>query len=332
VSRLPLLRDAARVTTLFVVLAASACASAPRVPIAELADPSGDVRLRHPDSPGVRDGTFDLEAFALYRQGEDVVAELTFGAPVRSLDQVRIAEDLTRSLLPQTIDIYLDSVPGAGHIAALPGRGFDVPAAEAWDWVLVISPLGDNDGPDIIRPTHVVTRGRTLRATFHGAEVPPGISGVLVTVMATSTTGEGRVRQVVRSGADCRAWDDARCALEGSGPPVLDATGDVTEGRPVSLDYLGQPRPRPTGVPVVFAQGALITASPVREGQLSAGQLVTVVDAAGLPLGTATVLSVAGDAASLRLVKGEVGDEASAVIPVEATTPIAPGSAGDDHE
>lgn len=326
------LRDAARAATTLLAFAASACASAPRVPIAEIADPVGDVRLHHPDSPGVRDGSFDLVGFSLYREGEDVVAELTFDAPVRPVDHVRVAEDLSRSLLPQTVDIYLDSVPGVGHIQALPGRGFDVPAAEAWDWVLVISPLADNEGGDILRPTHTIARGRTLRATFRGSEVPREISGVLVAVLATSTSGEGRVRQVVRSGADCRVWDDARCQLEGSGPPILDATSDVSDARPVPLDYLGAPRPRPTGVRVAFAQGALLTASPVAEGQLVAGQLVTVVDAAGQALGTATVLSVAGDAASLRLTSGEASEGASAVIPVTATTPIAPAPEGGDHK
>ncbi len=318
-------------TCLLGTLWTSACATQPRTVLVDLADPEGDVRLVHPDAADIRAGTFDLERFTLWREGDEVVAEVTFAAPVRRLRDVRLAEDLAVDLWPQTVDVYLDSVPGAGHIAALPGRGFDVPAAEAWDWVLVISSLRDNDGGDVLRPTHVVSSGHTLRASFHARDIPPHIAGVLVAVMATSTTGEGRVRQVAPSGGDCHVWDDARCHLVGAGPPVLDATEEVVPARPVPLAYPSGDRPRPTGIPVAFAQGALLTASPVRDGELAAGQLVTVVDAAGVAIGTATVLSVAGDAASLRLTAGEASQGASAVIPVTATIPIAPTSPGGDQ-
>lgn len=311
---------------------ASACATQPRTVLVDLADPEGDVRLVHPDAAGIREGTFDLEHFTLWREGDEVIAEVTFAAPVHKLKGVRLAEDLAVDLWPQTVDVYLDSVPGAGHIAALPGRDFDVPAAEAWDWALVISSLRDNDGGDVLRPTHIVSSGRTLRASFHARDIPPHIAGVLVTVMSTSTTGEGRVRQVTPSGGDCHVWDDERCHLVGTGPPVLDATADVAPVRPVPLAYPNGDRPRPTGIPVAFAQGALLTASPVPEGALAAGQLVTVMDAAGVAIGTATVLSVAGDAASLRLTAGEASQGAVAVIPVTATTPLAPESPGGDHD
>lgn len=310
------------------LFALGACATSNPTPVFDLPDPAGDVRLHHPPSALVGPGTFDLERFSLARDGDRVIVEVTFGAPLRTERAARVAEDLTRDLLPQTVDVYLDTVPGEGQLRALPGRGFTVPASEAWDWVLVVSSLDDLDEANVIRPLHVVTRGRTLRATFDGRRVPREIAGVLPVVLATSTSGEGRVRPVQLAGGDCHVWQDERCFLEGKGPPVLDTVGEVTGGRVIALHYRDGERPRPSTLPIVFKQGEVLTVSPTPEGLLAVGALVTVVDAAGAPLGTASVMSVVGEVSSLRWVGGEVPEAASAIIPSAGpvTPPAAPKS------
>ena len=268
----------------------------------DLADATGDVRLLHPTHPDIGPGTFDLERLTLARAGGAWRLEATFVAPVQTINEVRAARDRVVTMVPQTIDVYLDTVPDAGHIAALPGRGFRVPAGEAWDKVLVVSSLPDLSEDDVVYASRVTASGRRLIATFPGDAIPDGVRGALVVVLATSPTGEGRVRPVGRSG-DCRVWDDERCRLDGDGPPVLDALAlDVRVDRPLSLSYLDAQRPKVNGTPVVFQRGTLLSAAPVLAAEIAKGRLATVLDAAGEALGTAIVLNVVGDTAALEVV------------------------------
>lgn len=296
------------------------CASAPAEVIFDLEDPSGDVRLTHPPQQGIQDGTFDLDRATLVRRGDRLIAELTFGAPVRVMRGVRLSEDRVRDVWPQSVDIYLDTLADAGAVETLPGRDFHVPAAEAWDRVLAISAIDDLTAPGLVRPLHVVTRGRQIVATFDARDVHRQIRGGLVVVLAASARGTGRVRPVRPALGDCHVWDDDRCTLTGTGPPVLDSTSQVVAGRPVALTYAEGERPRPRPIPVVFHQGELVSASPVVGAQLVEGALATVVDAAGEALATAVVLSVVGDVASLRLV-GPLGGVAAGVVPIGPSAP-----------
>lgn len=268
----------------------------------DFADASGDVRLVHPLAPGIGPGTFDLERLTLAKVAGVWRLEATFAAPVAPLEDVRAARDRIVTMLPQTIDVYLDTVPDAGHIAALPGRGFRVPAGEAWDRVLVASSVPDLSEDDVVHALRVTANGRRLIATFPGDALPDHVRGVLAVVLATSPTGDGRVRPVGHGG-DCRVWDDERCRLEGDGPPVLDALAlDVRVDRPLNLTYATGERPQVSGTPVVFQRGTLLSAAPVLASEIAKGRLATVLDKAGEALGTAIVLNVVGDTAAMEVV------------------------------
>lgn len=281
------------------VLGACASAGANNPPWSfEMADPRGDVRLEHPAHPDIERGTFDLEHVKLERVGDRFELEVTFAAQVRRLTDVRPARDRVVEMVPMTIDVYLDTRDG-GQVDALPGRGFRVPAGEAWDHVLVMSELPDLSETGLIHAQRVTVAGRRLHATFLAAGVED-VRGVLVVVLATSSSGDGRVRQVGSTG-ECRVWDDFRCVLIGTDPPVIDALGEVKPGRPVALHYAEGRRPAVSATPVIFVRGKLIGVAPIQPGQAIVGRFATVVDATGQALATAVVLSVVGDTASLEV-------------------------------
>jgi len=294
---------------------ASAAASHGAEPLIELADHLGDVRLAHPPYPGLDDDTFDLEHFKLERAGGGWRLEATFASPVPILTEVRAARDRVVAMVPMTIDVYLDTRPEVGHLAALPGRGFRVPASEAWDRVLVVSSVPDVDEAGVVHALRVTPSGRRLTATFPADAITEPVRGILVVVLATSATAEGRVRPASKGAAECRVWDEIRCHLLGDGPPVIDALAtEVGPSRPIPLFYLAGDRPTPKGVPVVFQRGALISAAPIEAGQVETGRLATVLDASGLALGTAVVVSVSGDTASLELVGARSIEGAHSVV------------------
>lgn len=284
-----------------------ACASGRGEVVFDLSDPAGDVRLEHPRHPGVGQGTFDLERVTLRRAGTQWVLEASFAEPVRALTDVRLGQDFAEPIWPQTIDVYLDVTPGRGHVEALAGRGVRVSAAEAWDRALVVSSIADLDADDVVFAQTIVARGRTLVATFAGDAVPAGVRGALVLILATSPSGDGRVRPVAPGGV-CHVWDDQRCTLAGAGPPILDASAPIEAPRPVALSYREGSRPDPVKVPVVFVRGRLVGAAPVGAGDAAKGHLATLYDAAGQPIASAVVLDRVGDTVTLEVV-GEVGVE-----------------------
>jgi len=282
--------------------------------VLDFADAPGDVRLVHPIHPDLGPGTFDLEHVTLAKVGDAWRLEATFASPVPTMSDIRAARDRIVTMVPQTIDVYLDTVPEAGHIAALPGRDFRVPAGEAWDRVLVVSSMPDLSEDDVVQAARITASGRRLIATFPGDAIVGPVRGVLVVVLATSPTGDGRVRRVGHGG-DCRVWDDDRCRLEGAGPPVLDALGlDVRVDRPLSLTYVSGERPKVSGIPVVFQRGTLLSAAPVVFAEVAKGRLATVLDAAGEALGTAIVLNVVGDTAALEVVGSSKVEGARTVV------------------
>ncbi|HRE87895.1 MAG TPA: glucodextranase DOMON-like domain-containing protein [Myxococcota bacterium] len=260
------------------------------------------MRLEHPEHPGLERHTFDLTRVSLSHRGREVTVEATFAAPVRELDY-RAARDRAVVMVPMTLDVYLDLAPG-GRLDALPGRGVRFPAAEGWERVLVVSGLPDLSEDGLIHAHRVSIAGRTLKAVFELDLPVSAETGVQVVVLATSMSGEGRVRAVGRHG-ECRVWDDFRCVLIGEDPPVLDALGEVSRGAPLAMIY-AQPREAPAvaRIPVVFVRGKLVGVAPVGP-ETKAGQLATLYDGAGVAKATAVVLSVVGDTASLEVVSGD---------------------------
>lgn len=302
-----------------VVLGACASAGATGTPwLFEMADPPGDIRLEHPAHPDLDKGTFDLERVKLERLGDRFVLEVTFVSPVKRLTDVRPARDRVVEMVPMTIDVYLDTRDG-GHLEALPGRAFRVPAGEAWDHVLVLSELPDLSEDGLIHAQRVAIAGRRLRATFLARGVED-VRGVLVVVLATSSSGSGRVRQVGTAG-ECRVWEDFRCVLIGNDPPIIDALGEVMPGRPVALHYADGQRPTVATTPVIFVRGKLVGVAPVEASQAVVGRFATVVDAAGKALATAVVVSVVGDTASLEVVGEGSAEGGMGVVFDNAVTP-----------
>lgn len=265
-------------------------------------DPRGDMRLEHPEHPGIERHTFDLTRLDLSQRGRQLTVEATFAAPVRELDY-RAARDRAVVMVPMTLDVYLDLEPG-GRVEGLPGRGIRFPASEGWERVLVVSGLPDLSEDGLIHAQRVSIAGRTLKAVFDLDVAVTAATGVQVVVLATSMSGDGRVRAVGRHG-ECRVWDDFRCVLVGKDPPVIDALGEVSSGAPLAMVY-DQPVPKPetARVPVIFVRGKLVGAAPVGP-EAMVGQLATLYDAAGVAKATAVVLSVVGDTASLEVVSGD---------------------------
>ncbi|MFO0750305.1 MAG: hypothetical protein U1F43_32240 [Myxococcota bacterium] len=233
---------------------------------------------------------------------------------MQTLTDVRAARDHIVTMVPQTIDVYLDTTgDDRGHLKALPGRHFRVPASEGWEQVLVVSSLDDLTDDGVVHPLRVTTRGRRLVALFPEDAIIGPVKGVLAIVLATSTAGDGRVRPVTRGGGDCTVWDDSRCTLAGDGPPILDGIGVIEADRPLSLTYLDGPRPLPDGVKVVFARGALVGVAPITP-DIAKGRLATLVDHQGAAFGTAMVVSVVGDTATLEVIGGGSGEAADHAI------------------
>ncbi len=274
-------------------------------PAVRLVDATGDVRLRHPEVAGLERGTFDLVELALSRDAQDrVVVEATFAAPVRQLTGARVRTDEVIALYPQTVDVYLDLVPDAGQVATLPGRLVHVPAAEAWDAVLVLSSVRRAPADGATLPLALTAHGRTLRGVFPAGAVVGTIRGVLALVLATSPRSDGGVRGVGNAlTTDCRTFDRKACLLTGDAPPVLDATGAV--GLTMALVYLDGQRPDARRTPVVYARGVLVNAAPAPPAT-TVGTLATLHDAGGVVIGTAVVEGVVGEVLALRWL-GEPG-------------------------
>lgn len=292
-------------------LGAAGCATVPPNWTFSQVDPRGDTRLVHPEHPGMDGGSFDLTGLTLSQRGSELTVQATFVSPVRELD-ARPARDRAVTMVPMTLDVYLDFAPG-GHVEALPGRGFRFPASDGWEKVLVVSGLADLNEDDLIHANRVAVAGRTLKAVFDlGSLVLPQTTGVQVVVMATAMSGDGRVRGVGTHG-DCRVWDDYRCVLIGQDPPVIDALAEVQKGRPVAMNYPeGTVRETVARTPVVFVRGKLVGAAPVGP-EVSVGQLGTLYGADGAAIATAVVLSVVGDTASLEVVGDGVADGAVSI-------------------
>ena len=276
-----------------------------------ISDPSGDARLRHPDHPQIRPGTFDLTHFELLETETQLIAIVTFAAVIRPIQNVRLSEDRRATIFPQTVDIYLDTTPGAGAVETLPDRNIHIPANEAWDQVLVMSSIRDMHVGGVIYASHLSASGRTLIGTFDKSRLEGTIKGALVLVLASASRGDGRVRLASTFKGVCTDWNPNRCTLLGSGPPILDSTVKITEQGPVALTYFGDaPRPAPKTIPVVFRRGRLIGAAPVTSKRIKQGNFATIFNDKGNAIASAVVVSVVDDTASLEII-GEAAPESA---------------------
>ena len=284
------------------------------VSVWKVTDPDNDVRLTHPEHPDINGGTFELTSFELLESDTHLIARAVFSSPVRAIRNVRLSEDRRGTIYPQTVDIYIDSSPEVGAMEALPDRNIHVTASEAWDQVLVMSSIRELNLPGLIYASHLIARGKTLIGVFEKEGVVSPIRGALVLVTASSPRGTGRIRLASTFKGICTDWNQMRCTLLGSGPPVLDATTTITGKRPVRLTYFGTAeRPQPKTVPVVFSRGRLVGAAPVPSNRIEPGHIATIFDDAGVAVATAVVLSIVDDTASLEIIGDAEIENAKAV-------------------
>ena len=273
----------------------SGCSHSISEDVLRVEDPVGDVRLKHPAAPGLERGAFDLRSLHIVRDVDRVLVKVTFDAPVRQQSFGDVPES-TSPVFLQTVDVYLDTRAGQGDVEALAGRGFHVPAPQAWDRVLVLAHGARPQHEGRMSAQTLYAQGRTLVGVFPSDAVPPGTRGFLAVVAATSTGHDGGIRPVTEQLGDCESWDSLRCTLTGSGPAILDATSPVDSSM-LALIYPSGEVPEGTPVPVVFQRGRLLMCAPVPDSIL-AGALGTVTNEVGTPLGMVVVRSVTDGVAS----------------------------------
>ncbi|MFO0583451.1 MAG: glucodextranase DOMON-like domain-containing protein [Anaeromyxobacter sp.] len=168
--------------------AAGRGAAAPRL-VVSFDDPAGDAygpgSYEPPGDPQFQDGDFDLRRFAVLVDGDDVILEVTLGAPIRRPDAPQRTNstsiDLLNGIYLQNVDVYVDTDrtrPGAA--ACIPGRRVAFAGNRTWERAVVLTPqpgparavIQEALGPDAARvvvPDGILTRGRTLVARLPAA-------------------------------------------------------------------------------------------------------------------------------------------------------------------
>jgi hypothetical protein len=149
--------------------------------VASFDDPAGDVAYAAPLDSEFSEGDFDLRRFAVYQDGEEVIFEVTLGAPIRRPQVTRRTNSTELQFLNgiylQNIDIYLDTdrAAGSGFSVCVPGRRVAFADGRTWEKAVVLTP---QPGParaitqgalgkaaeQIIFAENVQSQGRTITA------------------------------------------------------------------------------------------------------------------------------------------------------------------------
>lgn len=170
-------------------------AAAPRV-VASLDDPAGDEQgpgsYSLPASGEFQRGDFDLRHFTVSIDGDDVLFEVTLGAPIRP-PQVAIRSGSTpvpldNGVYLQNVDIYVDTGGEApGFSRCVPGRRVGFAGGATWKVAVVLAPLpaaareatvealGKKAADRVLFAERIQSRGRTLVARLPAAALggPP---------------------------------------------------------------------------------------------------------------------------------------------------------------
>lgn len=153
--------------------------------VAAFDDPAGDAKgpgsYVLPASGEFQEGDFDLRRFTVSVDGDDVLIEVTLGAPIRP-PEVAIREGSTplpldAGIFLQNVDVYVDtdSASRDGSAACIPGRRVAFADGRTWKAAVVLTPqpaaaravTAEALGPAaarVIFPERVATRGRTIVA------------------------------------------------------------------------------------------------------------------------------------------------------------------------
>jgi hypothetical protein len=149
-------------------------------------DATGPGSYAPPGDSDFVEGDFDLRRFAVYLDGEDVLFEVTLGAPIRPpAMNVRGGSTpipLQNGIFLQNVDIYLDTdrSPGAGSSECIPGRRVAFAGGRTWEAAVVLTPqpglarsviqevLG-RAADRVVVAERLVVRGRTVTARVPAA-------------------------------------------------------------------------------------------------------------------------------------------------------------------
>ena len=181
---LPVLAPAAALLSLSLLAAGAALAG--QVQVASFDDPAGDATgpgtYQPPTDGSFQDGDFDLRRFTVSTDGDEVVFEVTLGAPIRrpELNQRDSSSPvvLDNGIYLQNVDIYIDTsnAAGSGYSACIPGRRVAFADGRTWEAAVVLTPqpgparavvegvLGQAAAAHVILPQGIQARGRTLTA------------------------------------------------------------------------------------------------------------------------------------------------------------------------
>ncbi len=163
----------------------AAGAAAPRL-VASFDDPAGDATgpgsYVPPGDTELQDGDFDLRRFAVYVDGDEVLFQVTLGAPFRrpevTLRSGSTPLSLWNGIYLQNVDVYVDTDPAApGFASCIPGRRVAFADGRTWKAAVVLTPQpgpAQNVAADAMGPAagHVLfaqglqTSGRTVTARF----------------------------------------------------------------------------------------------------------------------------------------------------------------------
>ena len=177
---------------------AAGAASSPRL-VASFDDPPHDAtgpgEYTPPYDPDFTDGDFDLRRLSVHVDGDDVIFQVTMGAPFREPVTTqrtnRIPLQLLNGIYLQNIDIYVDTDPvsTAGWDRSIPGRRVAFEEGRTWKAVVVITP---QPGPAAAITQAALGTGVTRRAFFPEAVE---VKGRMVTVRVPNYVFDGPPRK-----------------------------------------------------------------------------------------------------------------------------------------
>jgi carbohydrate-binding DOMON domain-containing protein len=149
-------------------------------------DATGPGTYSPPGDTTFTDGDFDLRRLAVLVDGEDVLFEVTFGAPIRRPVITQRTQysplALWSGIYLQNVDIYVDAdhAAGSGYGACIPGRRVAFTEGRTWEVAVVLTPqpgparevIEDAMGPaagHVIVVDSLQSRGRTVVARVPAA-------------------------------------------------------------------------------------------------------------------------------------------------------------------
>ena len=287
-----------------------------------LTDPPGDDHgpgtYRYPGGPLLVEGALDLVEVVLTEDGDTTVVEARFQRRIRVEKNVRLAEDETRTVFAQQVDIYIDQdgVPGSGSTATIPGRRLRLPAESAWERAIVLTPVPERvaravDGVTtlgvVLTPLDVRVSGNKLSARIPTAQLggsPSRTWGYAVAVssatfsssVATLLDSDSAAalnvytRDVTPAVGTCGSWRESfdgspctfgECAPCGGHPRVMDVLVPPGGSALPALNRYSESEP--AVLPVVYPAGRpeRTAAEPAETPQTAPGATLPVIDTDG---------------------------------------------------